>query len=632
MKMASFGSQTERRCKIATMLSPGKYHRHVPRQLKANLAYRRWILNRAARDIDVQTGLKEMCRRDILFFINTFGWQFNPVNSGHEVGPFICWEEFQDKAIREILDAVYDQHDALIEKSREMGASWLILFIMVWCARFFQRKSFLVMSRKEDLVDSESSDSLFWKVDFILRHLPEWLCPPDNIRRRSLLVGFKDTQSALHGEATTGKAGVGGRHTAIFLDEFSQVPEDREILHRTSDTARCRIFNGTHLGQDTAFYELSQRETIQKIVMHWTQHPEKKRGAYRMMEGKVQVIDKKFRFDPEYKFVMDGTPLGGPYPGIRSPYYDEQCRRKGSARAIAMDLDIDPRGSVSQYYDRALIGQLRAQYACLPFWEGDLIFDRETAKPQELRKTKGGLIKLWCHLDAHGRPPIADYAAGLDISTGEGATPSCLSIANRTTGEKLLQVVTSFMRPELFAAFSMALFRLFVDAEGNGPYVAWENVGPGIPFGKDLYERFGYRRVLWKRDETKAHDLDNLTPNTYGWFPSNPNIRLLHDAYQRALRERTFLNRSDEALAQCLEWKFDEKKQAPVFGRARRTGLEDISESQINHGDVVVADALCNKMCDSQVVRQQRKEESIPLLSLAWRKKLWEQKEREESA
>src|SRR5260370_34363113 len=134
------------------------------------------------------------------------------------------------------------------------------------------------------------------------------------------------------------------------IDEFSQIEEDYEVLHRTSDTTGCRIFNFTHKGLGTAAYELTQRVDMRKLNLHWSQHPHKKKGLYRYdTEAKhVVSLDAGFQHDPDYSFITDGSPTGGPCPGLRSPWYDKECRRKGSARAVAMDLDIDPRGSVSQ--------------------------------------------------------------------------------------------------------------------------------------------------------------------------------------------------------------------------------------------------------------------------------------------
>ena len=59
--------------------------------------------------------------------------------------------------------------------------------------------------------------------------------------------------------------------------------------------------------------------------------------------------------------------------------------------------------------------------ACLAF---DLDYDRELGEPLGLVEREDGLLKLWFIPDQNGLPPIGDYGIGMDVSTGEGATPA----------------------------------------------------------------------------------------------------------------------------------------------------------------------------------------------------------------
>jgi len=221
----------------------------------------------------------EACRLDPLFWINGFVWQFNPNSIGlnsTKIGPFVTWP-YQDRAFNVLLDAIVNRHDVVIEKSREMGASWLCLLLFLHQAFFVERSKFLIISRDADAVDKTGEpDSLFWKLDYVLNNLPPWMtegnCNPPGERdkkyRNVMSLMFPRTQSVISGQASTGKAGVGGRARAMFIDEFSQVKEDFEVYQRTSDTSACRIFNGTHKGVATAFYELTQDSRVRKLRMH----------------------------------------------------------------------------------------------------------------------------------------------------------------------------------------------------------------------------------------------------------------------------------------------------------------------------------------------------------------------------
>jgi hypothetical protein len=72
-----------------------------------------------------------------IFWLNAFGWTFlqkKVGDEGHEAVrpvpqshvPFITWK-VQDDAIVDLVDAIDNGHDALIHKSRDMGASWIVV-------------------------------------------------------------------------------------------------------------------------------------------------------------------------------------------------------------------------------------------------------------------------------------------------------------------------------------------------------------------------------------------------------------------------------------------------------------------------------------------------------------------------
>ncbi len=610
------------------MLSQGKRHLVVPKDEIQNVQYRRALRARAQGDKKFQKGLKEICRDDLIFYINSFVWQYNPNRLGEEVGPFITWD-FQDVAVLKIVDNVVKRKDLLIEKSREVGASWLIEIAFDWLWIFHPRLKFLCMSRSEELVESSDEDSLFWKLDFIHERLPAWLLP--NTKRIKKYFGNLDNGSSITGTATTGKAGVGGRATAILLDEFSQNKDDYEVLHRTSDTSKCRIFNGTHLGLDTAFYELSQRPDLDKLVMHWTQHPEKRKGLYRYdpENGKVDVLDKSYVYPGDFRFILDGSPTGGPYPGVRSPWYDGECLRKGSSRAIAMDLDIDPKGSVSQFFDRLMIMTLVAKYCTEPLWQGHLHYDKNSGKPIEMIKGASGPIKMWARLDAQGKPSPGIYAMGVDISSGLGVTPSCVTITNAATGDKVLEYADSHVLPEKLAGLVVALAWLFKSAEGQGALVCWEVPGPGYTTGKYIMEEFGYRNVYYDSNELKKAIFAIERSDKPGWFASPGGKLQLLEEYRAALHSRQFLNRSKKSLEDCLSFEYD-KRGMVEHGKAKSEN--DPSGARMNHADLVIADALSWKMAKSLGVRPSAKKVEPPptVLSLQGRRDWHQRREREE--
>lgn len=601
------------------MLSPGKYHLEVPKSLAANLEYRSRILAAVTTPSEAEA-FRRMCATDILFYINACVWQFNPNKPGDEVGPFITWD-FQDEVILTLLACVHEGKDVVMEKSREMGASWICLIVFDWLARFHRNKTLLMISRSREAVDSSVQTSLFWKLRFVDAYLPKWL--RGETRFKEMHCRYEHTNSDIMAEASTGKAGVGGRFTAIFADEFSQIREAAQVISRTSDSTRCRIFNGTHLGTGTPFNDLCKRLDIRKIRMHWTQHPDKVAGLYRS-SSPVEVFDKKYEFAPTFNFVQDGTPAGGPRPGIRSPWYDEQCKRKHSSRDVAMDLDINPEGSVTQFFDPLIIRNLQETYAIEPLWTGDVIFNRLNGEEPELIPSPTGLIKLWFkprQFRDQLQIPLGTYAAGADIATGTGATPSCLSIVRARgdgAGQKLLEYANATISPDDFAILVVALCRLFCDHHGDGALLAWESAGPGKRFGIKVVES-GYRN--FHRDRS-IFDERAKTSSKPGWYPTVATKRAMLEAYRAALFQREFENRSRDALYQCLQFEYE------ASGKVSHSeeDMDDPSGATVNHGDLVIADGLACKMMQVLWVDQPNapKEEDLPPMvgSLAWRRQL----------
>lgn len=597
------------------MLSPGKFHLDVPTARLPNLIFRQRLLTAARDDRAVQVGLMEACRRDILFYLGAFVFQFNPLHPGREQGPFIPWAS-QGDALRKMIWCYENRKSAVMEKSREMGGTYLCILLLDWLCRFHDNKKCLVISRSADAVDkSGDTDAVFTKLDMIQQYLPDWM---GAVRRRKMLYNYRETGSSIAGTASTGDAGVGGRAAIIFLDEFSQVKEDRKMRQRTAGTTDCRIFNGTHLGLDTEFFALSQQPEIEQIQLHWTQHPDKVKGLYEYdpeRPGIPIIHDTAFEFPADYPYVLDGSPVGGPRPGVRSPWYDRKCADIGDSRGIAMDLDINPTGSVAQVYDALKIRTLISRHCCDPYWRGALKYDAETFEPIELIPDPAGRIMLWLKPKSATEVPPSRYVLGWDIATGGGQTPTCCSIIDSATGDKVGEMADPFIEPRPAAELAVALCRLFTDQTGTPAMLIWEGGGgPGNSFRKAVMET-GFRRVYYRNDDFK---LRNRISNEPGWIPTNENKNLVLIEYGADLFNGHVLNRSEAALKEMLMFTRDASGNI-VHPHERIT--DDPGGARQNHGDRVIADAIAwfvAKGIGKTIVKEQKAE--IPYGSLLWRR------------
>ena len=580
------------------------FNHRVPKGIRENLEFRAEVHRRVVADSKYAEAIKEACAKDPLFFINTFGWTFDPRQEPFPKLPFILYE-FQESAVKDIIEAIND-HDMLIEKSRDMGASWICVVAIAWCWLFKPLQSFLLVSRNEDYVDKAGNPkALFWKIDFLLDNLPKWLLPDGYSKdqhRSKLHIENPENGSVIDGESTTGNVARGDRRTAIMLDEFAAVREGQSVLASTRDATKCRIFNSTpdpETGTNNSFYDMRQT-SIKKVRLHWSEHPLKSIGLYTTDEnGNLKVLDPD-GYPENYLPILDGK--------LRSPWYDLECSRASNKREIATELDIDYQGSGSQYFDPLKVQEMIRRDARPPILVGDLDYIDSTAAPTVFREDQKGRLRLWITLDRDGKPPAGlKVVIGNDVSAGTGASNSCAEGWNKLTNSKLFEYVNPYIRPEQFARQVVALGKWFGNAE-----LIWESGGPGRQFG-DRIQELRYSNFYLRVDE---ESLSKKTTNIPGVAQTKQSKIAIVGGYRSAIENGICINYSKEALEECLEYVYGQDG-GPIHSKSKNK--TDISGANANHGDRCMADALAYKRISDVEVKAKPKEKGIPVGCLAWR-------------
>jgi hypothetical protein len=606
-------------------------HYHlVPKDLDANILFRRDLLEQAARDPAMAQRLWQMCSEDLLFFVNFACFTFDP-RSTHKVVPFITYE-FQDEVMLGLVDCIERGHDVAMPKSRDMGASWMAITVFAWLWHFRSNLSFLLVSRNEDYVDKRGdSKSLFWKIDFLHKHMPNWLLPRDrwlldkDPNRKTLHLKNADNDSTIDGESTTGDAGRGDRRTAILVDEHAahEAKDSFRILNATRDTTRCRIFNSTPQGTNNGFYEVVHKTRAKIMRLHWSDHPEKARGLYTTDEaGKLKLLDKKWRgtvevrlpgekdsklvkFPKDYPFQLEAQS-----PRLRSPWYDDQCSRCVSLQEIAQELDIDFLGSAYTFFDTRFIDMLKKRDARKPLLTGFLEYDHGSLTPIQFREDPKGNLDLWLPLGADDKPSKdRRFELGTDVSAGTGASNSVTVVGDRLTGEKIARLKTPNMPPTDFAHLTIALARFF-----NEGRLTWDAGGPtGAMFTKAVLDA-GYGNIYYRRDEKKVTRAVTEAP---GYFLNSSARGVLLEDYRRKLSDYKYTNRSEEGLEECKQF-----IRLPDGGveHSASVNSQDPSGARSQHGDEVIADALCSLAIHEDRDAAKPEEPEVPAGSLQWRR------------
>lgn len=549
----------------------------VPRDVEANAAYRIDVLREAQEYRSFRTECREACKEDLLFFVNTFLWTFSPKDHPeHPVVPFVTWP-FQDRALRRLQRAM-GAHDLLIEKSRDMGASWMCLVAFLWKWQFYEGQTFLLVSRVEDLVDKRNEpDCLMWKLDFALKQMPDWLRPA--FHRQKLSLYNKDLDSAITGASTTAETSRGGRKQAILFDEFAAVDDGYSMNAASRDTTKCRIFNSTPQGTGNAFADLAERlPPERKLTLHWKEHPLKRKGLYTSVDGQLEILLHHKGAKADYPYILDGK--------IRSPWYDNECRRAASEQEIAQELDIDYAKSGWQFFDPEMIATLTSKCR-VPMYVGEL---EGNEKQPRFREVEGGDLRLWVPLEADGKFTADACTLGVDVATGKGgrySSQSAISVFRVRDGAKIAEFTNRHMAPDVLADTAMQLGYFFGD--GHAPaLLVWEANGPGAQFSKQVVNR-RYPKIFWRESGLAKSVAPRARRTEPGWWSNKDLKRRLLGEYGRALREEDFYNPSEPAIKELAQYSHQPNGEI-IHGRA--AGAYDPTERGENHGDLVIADAL----------------------------------------
>lgn len=213
------------------------------------------------------------------FFIENFLYTFNPkLNPKHF--PFILYP-FQEDAVKWFIEHVDNGRDGLIEKSREMGATWIFFAAMpLYYWLFRDGTNILVGSYKEMLVDDNTPDSIFGKIDYLMQGLPRWLLPKNFTpkKHRTKLKLRNPNGNLISGDTMNPNFGRGARKTCILFDELGFWDYAKDAWEAGGDSTNCRIANSTPHGYN--YYAMLRESGMDVLTLHWKEHPLKDQPWY----------------------------------------------------------------------------------------------------------------------------------------------------------------------------------------------------------------------------------------------------------------------------------------------------------------------------------------------------------------
>lgn len=244
----------------ALTLEPAAYSaRHdFEAWVAAEMQRRVWLLWVCTRP-DMQRAVCDHCARDPVFWVDNFLWTFDPRPSkSPNVIPFVLWG-FQREILRSICfatDATGRLWPTVIDKSRDMGVTWVALVALLWGWQF-HGQSFGLISRTQADVDdnSEIPDSLFGRLRFLLSMQPRWL-RPEYVSRYCALqqpaTGSTDG-AIIKGTSTVDDAFRSKRYRRVFVDEANMIRDLRAVMASINDVTEAPLLVSSAKGRGTHF-------------------------------------------------------------------------------------------------------------------------------------------------------------------------------------------------------------------------------------------------------------------------------------------------------------------------------------------------------------------------------------------
>ena len=219
---------------------------------------------------------------------------------------------------RDYIDWLYQRfdlrEDGLVEKSRDMGLTWLCCAYAVCVWLFEENQTVAFGSRKEDLVDKIGDpDSIFEKIRIILRTIPKDFLPAgyDEKSHATFLKIINPTNGTIIKGEAGDNIGRGGRASLYFKDEsaFWDRPDRAEAaLSQNSD---CKIDVSTPNGTGNPFYRKRFGGVIKVFTFHWRDDPRKDDQWYEKQKLELDPVILAQEVDIDYTASVSNNLIEG---------------------------------------------------------------------------------------------------------------------------------------------------------------------------------------------------------------------------------------------------------------------------------------------------------------------------------
>lgn len=270
----------------------------------AVFAWRQQQVKRLRESSELLTGALAYYAEHPIEFINHWVNTYDPRNAGKEVPAKLPLVLFRCQAdlVMFLWCCLRGEEHGLIEKSRDMGATWVCCAFSVWIWLYMPGSAVGWGSRKEQLVDRIGDpDSIFEKMRLILNGLPSFFLPTGFSLYENM--GYMRIVNPLTGATITGEAGDnigrGGRKLIYFKDESAHYERPEKIEAALSDNTRVQIDLSSVNGLGNVFHRRREAGTdwtgkvepdcTQVFVLDWSDHPAKDQAWHDARKARAEA-------------------------------------------------------------------------------------------------------------------------------------------------------------------------------------------------------------------------------------------------------------------------------------------------------------------------------------------------------
>lgn len=277
-------------------------HDQWPPDYRAAYAWRIATLAKLRADAALVASARAYYKAHKAEFIMHWMDTYNPRKGSHKWVPFIFFKR-QAEFIQFLEELDRDSENGLVEKSRDMGATWAAAAYSVACYLLDDDDATGWGSRKQELVDKLGDpDSIFEKMRLLLKRMPDVFLP-NGFRAREHAT-FMKLLNPENGSTVTGESGDnigrGGRKKRYFKDESAHYERPEKIEAALGDNTNVQVDISSVNGLGNIFHRRREAGVdwhpghtiepgmVRVFVMDWRDHPEKTQAWYDQRKAKAE--------------------------------------------------------------------------------------------------------------------------------------------------------------------------------------------------------------------------------------------------------------------------------------------------------------------------------------------------------